>query len=182
MPDATSPTDKPILRLKKKRIIINPKAKKTGKPVTTKTQEAIKKKAPPPAPPKKKAPPPPTPPKKKKVQHQTTPEEAEQGRAKLSAYLNETSAVWRDFKPLAVGIRQASKPLMKELKLPRKRLAELLDRHCKAPEYLKNLVESSDNQRYRLNGTPEGAVTPEQKERARKQLKRANRTPRQGSE
>ena len=161
MQDTEETPDRPVLKLKKKRIIINQPAKKTAAPAPPpKKQEVI--------PPK--AAPAPLPKKKRKPHHQSTPEEAEQGRETLSAHLEATSAVWREYKPLAVGIRQASKPLMKALKLPRKRLAELLDQHCKSPEYLKNLVESSDNQRYRLDGTPEGAITPEQKKRARKQL------------
>lgn len=164
MQDTEKTPERPVLKLKKKRIIINRPAKKPAAPTPAKKQ-----KSPPP-----KAAPQPSP-KKKKSHHQSTPEEAEQGRAKLSAYLNETSAAWRNFQPLAVGIRQASKPLMKELKLPRKRLAELLDQHCKDPEYLKNLIESSNNQRYRLDGTPEGAITPEQKARAKKQLQWINK-------
>ncbi|NTV95897.1 MAG: ProQ activator of osmoprotectant transporter prop [Thiobacillus sp.] len=97
----------------------------------------------------------------------TEAQEKKPGRNALLDTLATTFAVFRDVRPLALGIHKTLQERMPELTKDQVRTA--LRSHTGSTRYLKALAQAKE--RYDLDGNPAGEVTEEQRAQAAEQLK-----------
>lgn len=76
--------------------------------------------------------------------------------------LKSSFLVFREYKPLAVGIHKAIREKLPEV--DERQLREAMKRHTGSTRYLKGLTEGGD--RFDLDANPAGEVTEEQREQA----------------
>ena len=105
----------------------------------------------------------------------TTPPQPQSGRRNaLLDQLMQQYPVFREAKPLAIGIHKALLVLQPELDKATLRTA--MKAHTHSSRYLKGIVEGAS--RYDLSGNPEGSVTAEQQQQAvamlKERIKKAN--------
>lgn len=89
--------------------------------------------------------------------------------AALDKQLNTTFAVWRDDQPLALG---TDKHIFRfiadhQLSASKRVVQKLLRRHTRTRSYLNNICQQG--QRYMLDGTPAGVISPAEKDYAQRQ-------------
>ena len=85
----------------------------------------------------------------------------------LNAALN-AFAVWRERKPLALGIEKQIFQLMADqhLSASKRVVQKLLYRHTRQRDYLLKISQGKGGQRYNLDGTSDGVILPEECEHA----------------
>lgn len=85
----------------------------------------------------------------------------------LNAALN-AFAVWRERKPLALGIEKQIFQLIadQQLSASKRVVQKLLYRHTRNRDYLLKISQGKSGQRYNLDGTSGGYITPEECEHA----------------
>lgn len=85
----------------------------------------------------------------------------------LNAALN-ACVVWRERKPLALGIEKQIFQLIvqQQLSASKRVVQKLLFKHVRQREYLLKISQGKGNQRYNLDGTSGGYISPEECEHA----------------
>lgn len=92
----------------------------------------------------------------------------------LNAFLNGFK-IWRELKPLAIGIeKQIFKTINDNHLSASKRVVQrLLSKHCFKRRYLRNVL--AGGKRYNLDGTPAGEIIPTEQQHAAKAIDRIDR-------
>lgn len=85
----------------------------------------------------------------------------------LNAVLN-AFAVWREHQPLALGIEKQIFQLIadQQLSASKRVVQKLLYQHTRQHAYLINIAQGKGGQRYNLDGTSGGYISPEEREYA----------------
>lgn len=83
------------------------------------------------------------------------------------ATLKERFPVFKDFRPLAIGIHKAIRAMLPEVDAGQLKLA--IKRHVGSTRYLKSI--SQGGSRFDLDGNPAGEVTEEQRQQAADELR-----------
>ena len=88
----------------------------------------------------------------------------------LEGYMVEAYKTWREYHPLAVGIFPDVRRIATGKGYSVRVAEKLIDMHTKRTKYVQALAQGG--QRFRLDGTPNGEVTAEQREAAGQRLAR----------
>ena len=84
----------------------------------------------------------------------------------IAEYIYTHYAVFKQFKPLAIGIHETLETVLKQHE-PRL-IHRVLSNHCRKPRYMKSVANGS--KRFSLDNKPVSDLTPEEKMSAQKQL------------
>jgi sRNA-binding protein len=84
----------------------------------------------------------------------------------IAEYIYTHYAVFKQFKPLAIGIHETLETVLKQHEP--QLIHRVLSNHCRKPRYMKSVANGS--KRFSLDNKPVSDLTPEEKLSAQKQL------------